>query len=117
MGWGSLIFCGLVLWAVCGGVYAIGREIWPAEMPEAVRLVVAPAVASAVTVAHKLLAPDFSALARAAFLGLIVAALDALVLAPVVDRNYAMFRGALAAWLPLAAIVLASWTTGVFAPA
>ena len=116
MAWGSLIICGLVLWGVSGGVYAMGREVWPAEMPEAVRLVVAPAVASAVTVAHKLLAPDFSALIRAAVLALLVAALDALVLAPVVDRNYAMFRGALAEWLPLAAIVLASWATGVFAP-
>jgi len=27
-----------------------------------------------------------------------------------------MFRSALAAWLPLAAIVAASWVTGVFAP-
>jgi hypothetical protein len=116
MAWGSLVICGLILWGVCGGVYAMGRDVWPAEMPEAVRLVVAPAVASAVTVAHKLVAPDFGALARAAVLGLMVAALDALVLAPVVDRNYAMFRGALAEWLPLAAIVLASWVTGVFAP-
>jgi len=116
MAWGALIVCGLVLWGVCGGVYAVGREVWPAEMPEAVRLVVAPAVASVVTVAHKLVAPDLNALFRAAVLTLLVAALDALVLAPAVDRNYAMFRSALGSWLPIAAIFLASWITGVFAP-
>ncbi len=116
MAWLALIVCGVVLWAACGGVYAMGREVWPSEMPEAVRLSVAPAIAAVVTLAHKIAAPDFSALIRAAVFTLIVAALDALVLAPAVDGHRAMFRSAMGAWLPLAAIFAASWITGVYGP-
>ena len=116
MAWGVLIVCGLVLWAACGAVYAMGREVWPGDMPEAVRLSVAPAIAAAVTVADMLVSPDFNALTRAAGFTLIVAALDALVLGPVVDGGRAMFRSAMGAWLPLAAIFAASYVTGLFSP-
>ena len=114
MAWAALIVCGLVLWAGCGGVYAMGREIWPSEMPEVVRLSVAPAIAAVVTLAHKILSPDFDALTRAAIFTLIVAALDALVLAPAVDGNRAMFRSAIGAWWPLAAVFAANWIIGVY---
>jgi disulfide bond formation protein DsbB len=114
--WLALIVCGLILWAACGGVYAMGREVWPSEMPEAVRLSVAPAIAAVVTLAHKIAAPDFNALTRAAVFTLIVAALDALVLAPLIDGHRAIFRSATGAWLPLAAIFAASWLAGVYGP-
>ena len=93
----------------------MGREVWPGEMPEIVRLSVAPAIAAAATLAHKIAAPDFSALKRAAaaVLALIVAALDALVLGPAVDHSRKMFRSALGAWLPLAAIFVASYRPGL----
>ena len=47
----------------------------------------------------------------AAMTGLIVA-LDALVVAPLFERSYAMFRSALGTWIPFAAIFLASWAAG-----
>jgi hypothetical protein len=115
MVWGVLIACGLVLWAAAGGIYAAGREIWPREMPEAVRLATAPALAAAVTVAHKLAGRDFSPLLRAVVLTLIVIALDALILGPRIDGDRALFRSPFA-WATFAAILAASWTAGVFAP-
>ena len=57
MGWGVVIVCGLILWAACGGVYGMGREVWPGEMPEAVRVAVAPVIAAGATLADKLVAP------------------------------------------------------------
>ncbi len=116
MAWVVLIVYGLVLWAASAGVFAMGRDIWPGEIPEAVRLAAAPVVASAATVAHKIMAPDFNALVRAAAFTLIVAALDALVLAPVVDRNRAIFGAALGSWLPFAAIFVATYLTSAFSP-
>ena len=116
MAWGGLFVCGLILWAACGGVYAMGREVWPGEMPEAVRLAVSPAIAAAVTVADKIVAPEFNAVVRAAALTLMVAALDALVLAPLVDGSHALFRSPLGSWLTLVAIFAASLVFGVFAP-
>jgi hypothetical protein len=114
MGWGAVIVCGLILWAACGGVYAMGREVWPGEMPEVVRLAVAPAIAAGATLADELVAPGVDALMRAAAFTLIVAALDVVVLAPLVDGDRGMFRSALGAWLPLTAIFAASLFTGLF---
>ncbi len=115
MVWGVLIACGVALWATAGGVYAIGREIWPAEMPEAVRLATAPAIASAMTVAHKIAGPEFSAFGRAAALTLIVVALDAAVLGPRIDGDRAFFRSRIT-WATFGAIFVASWITGIFSP-
>ena len=115
MGWALIVF-GVVLWAACGAIFAMGRQVWPAEMPEAVRLATAPAIAAAATLADKLVAPEFDAMARAASFTLIVGALDAIVLAPLVDGDRAIFRSAFGSWLPLAAIFLASYLTGRFGP-
>jgi len=116
VGWGGLIVCGLVLWAASGGVYAWGREVWPREMPEAVRFATAPAIAAAVTVGHKLVTSDFSPFLRAVALTAIVAALDAVALGPLVDGDHPLFRKPLGSWLSYAAIFCASWLAGVYAP-
>lgn len=112
----ALIVCALVLWAACGGVYAMGRDVWPSEMPEAVRLSAAPAIAVAVTLAHEIVAPDFGVLARAAAFAALVAALDAFALAPLVDGGRALLRSAVGFWLPLAAIFVATALTGAYGP-
>jgi hypothetical protein len=116
MGWVALIVCGLLLGAASGGIYAMGREIWPSDMAEAVRLAAAPVIASAVTVADKIAAPDSDALFTAAAFTLIAGALDGLVLAPLVDRDFGMVRSAVGFWLPLGAIFFASLLTGVYGP-
>jgi hypothetical protein len=45
-----------------------------------------------------------------------VIALDALVVAPLIERSYAMFRSFIGTWLPFAAIFLASWAAGIWVP-
>jgi hypothetical protein len=42
----------------------------------------------------------------------IVVILDAVVVAPIIERSYAMFRSFIGTWMPFAAIFLASWTAG-----
>ena len=39
----------------------------------------------------------------------IIIALDALVVAPLFERSFAMFRSVIGTWLPFATIFLASW--------
>ena len=116
MAWVALIACGLVLWGGCARIFATGRAIWPGEMPEAVRAAVAPAIAAAVTVAHKIVAPGFNVFLRAALFALIVAILDAVALAPLVDGHYGIFRSRLGLLAPLAAIFAASLLTGLYGP-
>jgi hypothetical protein len=42
--------------------------------------------------------------------------LDALVVAPLFERSYAMFRSVIGTWLPFVVIFAASWAAGVLAP-
>jgi hypothetical protein len=110
MAWVSLTVSALVLWAACGAV--IGRRLWTLRTTLVVHLFAAAAFAFAAAAAHKLLAPDFDVVARAAVMTGLIVALDALVVAPLFERSYAMFRSALGTWVPFAAIFLASWAAG-----
>ena len=115
MAWVSLILLALALWAACGGVIAIGRRVWTLQTTLVVHLFAAAAFAFAAAAAHKLLAPDFDVVGRAAAMTGLIVALDALVVAPLFERSYAMFRSALGTWFPFAAIFLASWAAGALA--
>jgi len=112
MAWISLILLAFVLWAACGGVIAIGRRVWTMQTTLVVHLFAAAAFAFAAAAVHKLLAPDVDAIARAAAMTGLIVALDALVVAPLFERSYAMFRSALGTWVPFAAIFLACWAAG-----
>ena len=43
----------------------------------------------------------------------IVLALDAIVVAPLFERSFAMFRSVIGTWLPFAAIFFASWAASI----
>ena len=112
MPWISLILLALAVWAGCGGVIALGRRVWTLQTTLVVHLFAAAAFAFAAAAAHKLLAPDVGAVTRAAAMTGLIVALDALVVAPLFERSYAMFRSALGTWIPFAAIFLAAWAAG-----
>ena len=112
MAWISLIVLALALWAACGGVIAIGRRVWTLRTTLIVHLFAAAAFAFAAAAAHKLMAPDFDIVGRAAAMTGLIIALDAAVVAPLFERSYAMFRSALGTWIPFAAIFLAIWAAG-----
>ncbi len=113
MAWAYLVGLALVLWGACGGVIAAGRRLWSLDTTLRVHLVVAPVLAFLVAVAHKELAPGFDPLLRAAAITFIVMLLDALVVAPLFERSYAMFRSFVGTWLPFVAIFAACWAAGV----
>ena len=79
----------------------------PARSPAA-----APAIAFLVSAIHKLLAAEFNPVLRAMVLTGIVVILDAVVVAPIFERSYAMFRSFIGTWMPFAAIFLTSWAAG-----
>jgi hypothetical protein len=75
-------------------------------------LLVAPIIAFLVSALDKLLATEFDPLLRAIAMTAIVVVLDLLVVAPIFERSYAMFRSAIGTWIPFAAIFLASLAAG-----
>ena len=106
MAWIALIVCGLVLWGATVILLEFGRRIWPLDMARVVEVVTAPALSAVATTAHRILAPGFSPLVRAAVLVAIVIALDALIVAPFIERSAAIFRSPALTWLPFALIFL-----------
>ncbi len=115
MAWVYLGGLALALWAACGGVIGVGRKLWSIETTLRVHLVAAPVLAFLAAAAHKELAPIFDPVLRAAAITIIVMLLDALVVAPLFERSYAMFRSVIGTWLPFVAIFAACWAAGVLA--
>ncbi len=113
MAWTYLVGLGFILWAACGAVIAIGRRIWTLDTTLRIHLVAAPVIAFVVSAAHKLLAAKFSSVLRATVITGLVVILDAVVVAPLFERSYAMFRSPIGTWIPFAAIFLASLAAGV----
>lgn len=113
MAWLSLCGLALVLWALCGAVILIGRRVWSLETTLYVHLAAAPLFAFALAAVHEVLFPAFDPLTRAAVMTALVLALDVFVVAPFVERSFAMFRGPIGTWPPFGLIFAASWSAGV----
>ena len=109
MPWTYLLGASFVLWGACGGVIAMGRRIWSLRTTLYVHLVLAPSFAYLLSTLHRLLFPGFDHLLRAGVMTAVVVVLDVLVVAPLFERSFAMFRSLLGTWIPVGAIFLASW--------
>ena len=96
---------------------AIGRRIWSLDTTLHVHLAIAPVVAFVVATIHKFLAADFSSVLRAMVLTGLVVFLDAVVVAPIFERDYAMFRRLNRTWVPFASIFLARLGAAILVPA
>ena len=98
MAWVYLVGLAVVLWGACGGVIAIGRRLWSLDGALRVHLIAAPVIAFLVSGAHREIAPVFSPTTRAVVITAIVVLLDALVVAPLLERSYAMFLSIMGTW-------------------
>ena len=112
MAWITLLGASLIVWALCGAVIGVGRRIWALQTTLRVHLLAAPIFAFCLSALHRLAADGFDPLLRAVVMTGVVMALDALVVAPLFERSYAMFRSLIGAWLPFALIFLASLAAG-----
>ena len=114
--WVYLVGLGLVLWGACGAVITIGRRLWTLDVTLRVHLAAAPVIAFLLSAVHALLAAEFGRVLRAVVLTALVVVLDAVVVAPVFERRYAMFRSFIGTWLPFVAIFAASLLAGLAVP-
>ena len=112
MAWISLILWGWSFGRRVASVIAIGRRRLPMQTTLMIHLFLSAVFAFAAAAVHARFWPEIGALERAATMTGVIVALDALVVAPLFERSYAMFRSALGTWIPFAAIFLASWAAG-----
>ena len=65
---------------------------------------------------YYLFKPGFDPALRALAITALVVFLDAVVVAPIFERSFAMFRSLIGTWIPFAAIFLASLAAGILFP-
>jgi hypothetical protein len=113
MAWVYLVVLALVLWGARGGVIAIGRRLWSLDTTLRVHLVGfrLPRIG-----ASQGAGPRVRSGPRALAITGLVMALDALVVAPLFEHSYAMFRSVIGTWLPFGLIFVASWAAGIWVP-
>jgi hypothetical protein len=103
-------------WLACGLSFVAGRAALGVNAAIAIHLVTAPLAAAAAT---RLLwrHPRHPGIAATALtLAGTAALLDAIVVAPFLERSYAMFSSPAGTWIPLALILLASAATAARLP-
>jgi hypothetical protein len=110
---GSALRWGLLAWAGCGLTIGVSRAV--VGMPAAlwIHLAAAPIISFVCTVFYWNRPRHLGPLATAGlFLGTAMA-MDALVVAPFLERSFAMFASAIGVWIPFGLIFLASLGTGL----
>jgi hypothetical protein len=98
-------------WAACGLTFATGRAALGVEAALAIHLVAAPFIGAAVTRLLWRHPRHPGVAATAATVAGTAAFLDAIVVAPFMERSYAMFASPAGTWIPLALILAASAAT------
>jgi len=77
-----------------------------------IHAVIAPLAFGVLTWDHVRRFPTSSPLGTALIMVALVIGLDALVVAPFIERSYEMFRSVLGTWIPFALILAASYLAG-----
>jgi hypothetical protein len=107
-----LILHALVGWAVCGVTIGVGRQTVALDTALLIHAAVAPLVFGVLSWLFFRWFPASSALGVALTMLGVVMGLDALLVAPLLERSYAMFESILGTWLPFASIFVASYLAG-----
>ena len=108
----SVVIHGVVGWAICGATIGVGRQVISMEATLLIHAVVAPLAFGLLTWHHCKRFPASSAGRTALMMFGIVVGLDGLVVAPLFERSYAMFRSVIGTWVPFASILAATYLVG-----
>ena len=102
----------LIGWAYCGVLIGVGRRLLPLHATLVVHAVGAPVGFAVISFFYyRRFAFTSPWQTATAFLGIVVA-LDLFLVAPVFEKNYAMFTSALGTWIPFALIFAATYLSG-----
>ena len=108
----SLIGHAVVGWAICGSTIALGRQMLSMTSTLIVHAIVAPVVFALLSAHFFHRYPDAAPLRTSLTLVGVVIGLDGFLVAPLVERSYAMFKSPLGTWIPFASIWLVSFLVG-----
>lgn len=112
-GLAGLLAPALAGWALCGATVAAGRAVTSLRNALIVHAAAAPVIFAAASWVYFSGHPATTPLQTATVYTALVIALDAGVVAPLLEKSYAMFTSVLGTWLPFALIFGATYLTGV----
>jgi drug/metabolite transporter superfamily protein YnfA len=108
----SVIGHALAGWFVCGATVGVGRLVLSLHTTLILHAAVAPIAFGLLAWHHFRRYPDSPPAATALAMLSIVVGLDALLVAPIFERSYAMFGSLLGTWLPFLLIFVATYLVG-----
>jgi hypothetical protein len=108
----SVVIRGVVGWAICGATIGVGRRVVSMDTTLLIHAVVAPLAFGLLTWNHFKRFPASSAGGTALTMLGIAVGLDALVVAPLFEHSYAMFRSVIGTWVPFASILAVTYLVG-----
>ena len=103
-----------LIWLGCGLTVAFGREALGLQSALRLHAMVAPVLAGLVSLVYFQRFHATTPLRAATFFVSFAIILDAIVVAPLFEKSYAMFSSPLGTWLPFLSIFLATYLTGVW---
>ena len=107
-----LLIHGLIGWGLCGATIAIGRNLTTMEPTMVIHAFAAPVIFAVLSWFYHTRFHYTTPLQTAfIFLG-IVMAMDGGVVAPFMEKSYAMFASLLGTWIPFALIFASTYVTG-----
>lgn len=112
---GVLLGLALVGWALCGAIMNIGRTVTSLEITLVVHAIAAPLIFAALGwIYARQFAYPTPVKTALIFTGIVIA-MDALLVAPFLERSYAMFTSVAGTWLPFVLIFLGAYVGGLLA--
>ena len=107
-----LLIHGLIGWGLCGATIAIGRSVTTMETTLIIHAIAAPVIFAVLSWFYHTRFHYTTPLQTAfIFLG-IVMLMDGGVVAPFMEKSYAMFASLLGTWIPFGLIFLSTYVTG-----
>jgi hypothetical protein len=111
----TLLAHALVVWALCGATMAIALQVTSEERALVAHAVAAPVAAAIVSAVYYGAFAYTSPIATAAAVTGVVAILDLLVVALLVQGSLDMFRSVMGVWLPLTLVFVQTAVSGYVA--
>ena len=111
---GIILLYALVGWLYCTALVGVGRQFLPMKQVLILHAIAAP-VGFAILSCFYFKKYAFTSPLQTAFLFMgVVIAMDALVVAMLIEKSFAMFASPLGTWLPFAVIFCTIYLTGEF---
>lgn len=107
-----LLAHGLVGWALCGAIMFIALRLSTAERALVIHATGAPVVFALLSVLYFAVFDFTSPLVTATTFVAVVVAMDAGIVAPLIEKSYAMFRSVVGTWVPFGLIFVVTLGVG-----